>query len=179
MKRVIYFVALVTVFVGCASAQDKEINSNGKFPVGVYVLDKSGMDTNIRDKPNGKIIHKLPTEGDYMLRVYNPTNGWWQIYNNEINTIDRGPIEISSDKSWIHGSVLAFGTSNYGGQEVKLYSEPNESSKVVYTITEEVLLRPVDDCDDSDWLKVKTLDGTHSGWILREWLCDSPVTNCS
>ena len=39
------------------------------------------------------------------------------------------------------------------------------------------MLRPVD--IRGNWVKVKTIDGKHTGWIESEWLCGNPLTNCS
>ena len=37
-------------------------------------------------------------------------------------------------------------------------------------------LRPID--VKGSWVKVKTTDGKHEGWIESDWLCGNSLTNC-
>ena len=155
--------------------------------IGCYVSDPdpSGI-TNIRATPGGKIIarfgEKKPARNDeyddweddvdHTLTVFNPKNGWWQILGYYV-----AGVEIK-DEAWIHSSVLALHTRNYGGQALKLYESPSADAKVVCTIKEAATeVRPLDVNEDASWVKVKSKFGT--GWIQSEWLCDNPVTNCS
>lgn len=72
--------------------------------------------------------------------------------------------------------VVGFDTRNYGGQTLSLRQSPDAGSKVVFSFKEEMQLHPVG--MKGDWVKVKTSDGKHEGWIETEWICDNPLTNC-
>ena len=140
--------------------------------------------TNIRATPGGKIIGQLSPDDNaeeeddwdggssYILQIYNPQNGWWQILNFSI-----GKIEIK-DQAWIHYSVLSMHTRNYGGQTLNLYESPTEESRIVGKIKEEAAdIRPIDVNADGSWVKVKYKKKT--GWISSYWLCANPYTYCS
>lgn len=144
--------------------------------------DPSGI-TNVRDKPNGKVIVRLGGEADsseedfgpeidsYEFTVYNPKNGWWQIHAKKINGV-----KIAKE-AWIHYSVLEMRTRNYGSQPLNLYQEPSANSPVVAVIkTQEAAVRPMDLSTDGEWTKVKSPAGT--GWIETSWLCGNAYTTC-
>ena len=144
----------------------------------VFISDDDGPYTNVRDGVNGKIVGKIPVNEDIMLDVMSPKNGWWRIFEGEYWNPDGDTTELKGSRTgyWIHSSVIAVSTRNYGGEKLCLMERPSAKSKVVYTFTEEILLNPVDIM--GDWVKVKTTDGKHVGWILAEWLCGNSVTNC-
>lgn len=146
--------------------------------LGVFFYDLNGKYTNIRNAPNGKIVDKVPTSSDGMLLVENPVNGWWVICDNSYFEPDGGIYKFSGSRSgyYIHYSCIGIGTRNYGGQTLYLRATPSARAKVVYSFKEEITLRPID--VKGDWVKVKTMDGKHTGWIEAEWLCGNSVTNC-
>lgn len=78
--------------------------------------------------------------------------------------------------AFINYSVVGFSTRNYGGQTLQLHASPDADSPVTFSFSEEMQLHPVGVVDG--WVKVKTDDGKHSGWIQDEWICDNPLTNC-
>ena len=143
----------------------------------VYTFDESGPFTNVRNAPKGKVVDRISTGVSAMFEVEKPTNGWWCIVGNEYSTGDEnGTLKGSTTGYWIHYSVLAVGTRNYGGQKLTLRKLPNAKSAKVYQFSEEILLRPMD--IKGDWVKVKTVDGKYTGWIEVEWLCGNALTNC-
>ena len=143
-----------------------------------FTWDKKGKFTNVRNAPNGKIVDRIPTSEAAMIGIERPTNGWWRIVGNGYETGDDGnTLKGSSTGFWIHYSVLAMGTRNYGNQTLKLYKSADANSAVVYKFSKEILLRPID--MKGDWVKVKTIDGKYTGWIEAEWLCGNSLTNCS
>lgn len=149
--------------------------------LGVFIFDEDGPYTNVRNSPNGKVVDRIPVDGSAMLGVESPKNGWWRIVDDCYEAIGENDFEEfklkgSTTGYWIHYSVIGVGTRNYGGQHLKLYSQPNTSSRVVYTIKEETTVHPVE--IKGDWVKVKTADGKGFGWIEAEWLCGNSVTNC-
>ncbi len=154
------------------------ISTNAKAQVlDVYTYDSNGTYTNIRNAPKGSVVDRIPTESTAMFDVETPRNGWWKIVDNSYSLPDQDAVNLKGSKTgyWIHYSVLGIGTRNYGGQKLSLRSKP--SGKVVYSFTEEIMLRPVDIM--GSWVKVKTIDGKHTGWIESEWLCGNPLTNCN
>lgn len=144
----------------------------------VFVSDETNSPTNIRETPKGKVVLTIPAGDDCMLSVNGVANGWWYV---------EGPVRIYGDGSektetlpnggWIHSSVLAVASRNYGGDTFHLRESPEEGSKIIYSFSEEMLLRPVD--MSADWVKVKTTDGKHEGWIEAQSLCGNPMSNCS
>ena len=142
----------------------------------VFFNDNDGPYTNVRNAPKGAIMARIPTNVDVMVDVETPRNGWWRIVNDSYSLADQGGIALKGSKTgyWVHYSVLGVATRNYGGQRLYLRSTPN--GKVVYSFTKEDVLRPID--IRGSWVKVKTLDGKHTGWIENEWLCGNPLTNC-
>ena len=135
--------------------------------------------TNLRNAPKGKIAVTLPYGDEYIytLIVGECVNGWLKVLY--VGALDKElPFRmIDFDELWIHYSVIGTGTRNYGGQTLYLYDEPDENSSVNYSFKEEIVLHPIE-TDVDGWVKVKTLDGKHEGWIQTEWLCGNPVTNC-
>lgn len=163
----ILLLVLLTALSATVSAQS----------IGVFTWDSKGKFTNVRNAPNGKIIDRIPTSEAAMIGVEKPTDGWWKIVGDNYDTGDsQVKIKSSDTGCWIHYSVLALGTRNYGNQKLTLRKSPDEKSAVVYQFTDEILLRPMD--IKGDWVKVKTIDGKYTGWIEEEWLCGNSLTNC-
>ena len=159
----------MTLFSVCGLAQDV---------LGVFVADADSGPTNIRSAPRGVIALSLPDTTSYILAVSNPTNGWWLVESlsdaEHVQDIDL--TGSSTGKYWIHHSVIGLGTRNYGGQKLVLRSAPSAKARATYSFTDEKLLHPID--VRGSWVKVKTADGKHTGWIEEIWLCDNPLTNC-
>jgi len=145
--------------------------------LGVYILDYDGDFTNIRNAPKGKIVFKLPARDGVMIDVDKVVNGWWHICSEYAGAGDENyKLTGSTTGYWIHSSVVATGTRNYGGQKLILRKEPSDKSAAVYSFTDERNLRVLD--IKGDWVKVRTLDGKYTGWIDSEWLCGNSLTNC-
>ena len=171
MKRIITLIVLIASITLTASAQTLD----------VYISDNSGQYTNIRNAPKGQVVCKLklPDANGIMFSVAKQVNGWWLIsgdgyWNPETDT---GKFTGSTTGYWIHNSVITVDTRNYSGQKLSLRSKPSARATVVYTFKDERALIPLD--LKGNWVKVKTTDGKHTGWIEIEWLCGNSVTNCS
>ncbi|MBR5175895.1 MAG: hypothetical protein IKW89_08185 [Bacteroidales bacterium] len=145
--------------------------------VACFIVDSSP--TNIRTAPNGSLLCKLSPDEDYMLDVYQPTDGWWRIFAECVTTVENDDVELVEEggEAWIHHSVLGISLRNYDGKDEPLYASPSKTAKLVGKITEqEALVHPVDMTEDASWVKVKW--GKLSGWIESERLCANPVTTC-
>ena len=135
--------------------------------------------TNLRATPKGKIIKQLPS-GTYELYFQKVRNGWWKVVDirDADETEDYRRETLEPNRAYgIHYSVIAIGTRNYGGEKLTLRAEPRAGSKAVWSFSEEISLRPME--IRGEWVKVRTIDGKHNGWIDQEWLCGNPVTYCS
>lgn len=147
--------------------------SKGELTVYVEDYDKTG--TNIRNSPNGDVVLTLPDEegeAEYMLRLTESKNGWFKVLS-PVEGME-SDVEIPNGEGWIHHSVIAVGTRNYGGKELELLDN-HENGKVVGVIKEEVYgLRVKELC--GSWVKVD-YKGT-IGWIEESWLCGIPWTTC-
>ena len=143
-----------------------------------FGCDSDGPYTNIRNAPNGKVVDQIPTEDDTMFVLDTPTNGWWRIVGNGYSNVENQYIDLEGSTTgyWIHSSVVAVGTRNYGNEVLLLKASPSDDAKTVGRITEESLVHPID--VKGDWVKVKTFDGRQTGWIEEYWLCSNPVTTC-
>ena len=147
--------------------------------IGAFLSDPT--DTNLRETPGGKIVKTVSHKGDYILCVCQPKNGWWQVHS--ISDIEGNEIEVpkgDGNRWWIHSSVIALGTRNYGNQWIRIYASPSDKSKVVFKSRKELTVTPIDIKDDGEWVKVSvTYKGKkYVGWIEGDNLCDNPVTNC-
>lgn len=169
MKRLFLF-AVIAVTMLAASAQAT---------IEPFVHDTTSTGTNIRVEPRGKIALTLPA-GSYMLTLSNPQGGWWEVKDifeaEEGNDMTERLHGSKTGKYYIHYSVVAFATRNYGGQLYFLREKPDPKSRAILRFKEEMLLRPID--VNGEWIRVRTLDGKYDGWIHTEQLCGNPLTNC-
>ena len=166
MKKYLFTISLLLLTIA-ASAQG----------LGVYILDYDGDFTNVRNAPKGKIVFKLPARDGVMIDVDKVVNGWWHICSEYAGSGDENyKLTGSTTGYWIHYSVLAMGTRNYGGQTLYIRQSPSASAPVVYKFKKEIQLRPMD--IKGEWVKVQTTDGKYTGWIEEEWLCGNSLTNC-
>ncbi|MTB52089.1 SH3 domain-containing protein [Lewinella sp. W8] len=151
-------------------------NNCGDSELLVYVKDADTSGTNVRKNPGGAVILTLKGEdegGEYMMEITEVRDGWYKV-KNPIGGIEED-VDIPGGIGWIHGSVIAVDSRNYGGQTLELRDAP-EGREVVGLIKEEVGgIRIKDLC--GAWVKVD-YRGT-VGWIESEWLCGIPWTNCS
>ncbi len=163
---------------GFTFSKEKAEKDNDKNCLTVFISDNT--DTNIRNSPKGKVVKQLPKNGEYMLVVCESKNGWWKIEDNEIEAYTdsfEGTTTVKeAEQCWIHYSVLGVSTRNYASQELKLYATPSEKAAVAYSFREEIKLHPIE--SRGEWVKVKTTDRKHTGWIQSEWLCGNPLTTC-
>ena len=161
----------MAAFAICASAQ-----------IGAYVLDNVGEYTNIRNAPRGKVVKRLTREYSYMImmRVRNVRDGWWEIVPNTLVTADDGMmvnLDNVEGPCYIHYSVIALDTRNYGGQRLCLRKSPSKDGAVTFSFLDEISVRPIG--VRGGWVKVQTTDRKHTGWIEYKWLCPNPLTDCN
>ena len=146
--------------------------------VEVYTYDNDGSYTNIRSAPSGRVVYKIPTSESVEMSVTSPRNGWWKIVGGSYFDIDQNDRIMSGSSSgyWIHYTCIGAETRNYGGQKLYLRATPSSRGRVTYSFTDGIILRPID--VKGNWVKVKTEDGRHQGWISKDWLCASIFTTC-
>ena len=141
-----------------------------------YIDDPTNLSTNVRNNPEGQVILELPKDADYFIYIIAQKNRWFLVH--EIHGVESN-LDIPGGKGWIHGSVIGFGTRNYGGESLGLFSEPDSLSDLVTTIDHESGVRLVE--IKEGWIKVEWEDDYglwFQGWIRKEWLCGNPLTNC-
>ena len=177
MKKILFSLLILALLpaVKASAANDGDV-------VEAYLFDPVGNFTNIRVAPKGAVKVKLNNKGEYepCFSLVDYKNGWWKIkYCGDATESPEGEkLCKKAIGGYIHYSCVGIGTRNYGGQHIHLYATANHKSKVVYTIKEETIVRPVGVAFGGTWVKVKTADGKHEGWIQSEWLCSNPLTNC-
>lgn len=167
MKKRLFAILTMTLMVMTVSAQR----------VVVFVTDSDPF-TNLRDAPKGKVIGKIDNKLSAMVVLENYTNGWWKLAETPSYAEDDAeiPLQPSATGYWIHYSTVGFGTRNYGGQTLHLRKSPDDKAPITYSFSKELTLHPIG--VQGDWVKVKTGDGKHSGWIEMDWICANPLTNC-
>lgn len=168
MKRLLSFIS-VCAFLLTANAESDAV---------AFVWDGTGTPTNLRESPRGKVVMSLADTCSYIVGISAPINGWWQVDWVEAAE-EANSIELTGSpngKYYIHYSVLGFGTRNYGSQKLYLRARPSAMSKVKYSFKDERILRPME--TKGDWVKVRTEDKKHEGWIEWHWICANPLTTC-
>ncbi|MBN2664588.1 MAG: hypothetical protein JXR68_13145 [Bacteroidales bacterium] len=144
-------------------------------PLRVYLSDPDESGTNIRKSPGGEIILTLVKDDEdfeFFITVTEAQNGWFKIQNPIVGMENN--FEIPGGKGWIHGSVIAVDTRNYGGQKIEIWSEPGEG-KIIGYINEEAYNIGLKDLY-GNWAKIE-YKGIE-GWVKIDWLCGNPLTNC-
>lgn len=145
---------------------------------GVYLDGHAGA-IEIMDSPSEKrnVIMTLPAQSVCQLVVNGVSNQWWFVAS-KISMIEPEEklLELPGE-GWIHSSALAVSTRNYGGEKLTFRENPEADAKEVYSFTEEIVLKPID--MSGEWVKVKTGDGAHEGWIEAAMLCGNAVSNCN
>lgn len=144
-----------------------------------YVKDPSSEPTNVRHTPNGVVMLKLSNVYGNEVVLKGVTDGWFLI--KSIWGVDNDDESFDNVNGYIHGSVLAVDTRNYGNEEIYLFDEADETSEVVAMINEQEQFSLLSTTEDGLWVKVKWIDNGRvvKGWIQSNWLCGSSVTLCS
>ncbi len=156
---------------------DEKGFQNISFTAYVQDPDKSSP-THIREKPGGIVLVPLEPGQDYMVDIIGQKNGWFRI--NMVHCIDpMNAVDIPGQYGWIHHSVLAVSTSNYGNQKLNVYEHPNISTRVTGVILIETEVRFTKIYKDFVLIRYTDSNGkVVTGWIEMKWLCGNPVTNC-
>lgn len=143
-----------------------------------YVADPDAEGpTHVRDEPDGKIVLKLNQEEPYMVNIIAQRQGWFEISSVTCFTSD---LELPSGPLWMHPSVLAATTRNYGPDEkipVYAYPQKNESFIEDYLVGE-TEIRFIEFYFDFAHIHVESDGKTVDGWIEKNWICGNPVTTC-
>ena len=170
MKHRIHFAALA--FALCAAPA---LAQQDAAALQVYVSDPTGTSTNVRATPGGAVTGTLAVDGEYLVTLAGCKKSWCRA--SAIETVEGTPVtHKKGGERWLHSSVLAFSTRNYGGQKLTLRAKPDDKSAPAFSFTDEKVLRPLD--VRAGWVQAQTLDKKHRGWLQTEWVCGNPVTTC-
>ena len=165
MKKILLIIALL-LCTSTITAQDV---------IFAYIVDHDPT-TNVRNAPAGKVVATINNDGNgYVVSLLKEKNGWWQI-DATIDAEGDDPHEIQLNGSktgyWIHNSVIGF--TAIGDGTAILYSGPSSKSRKLCECVQ--LMHPLE--LKGNWVKVKTDDGKHTGWIHRDKICYNPLTTC-
>ena len=161
-----------------------------KCSAGAFVIDPDPAGLNVRTKPKGKVITRLPTDAAVDLVAYH--KGWFKISHatypdgggfakrNEHRLKDGDEwVELKDINGWVYSKMLGTSIASYGSTSVgSLLSEPSYSAKMVAKIPggDELHRIQVLECRGK-WLKIR-LNG-RDGWLKPELNCPNPWTTCS
>lgn len=195
MNRLIFMTAVLLTATLWATAQSttaqkfketyKNTNPTDEMRIYAYIADPDSSGTNIRRIPGGEVIETIHFEKDdfkaYGVEVLEAWNGWFRIAPQiEELTAEQEMILLDEEGGWIHGSLLANDTRNYGENEpLTFYTRPDVNSPVAFTIHQEDQVTFVD--IRVGWSKVKYVSPEGKafvGWVQNEWLCWNPLTTC-
>lgn len=142
-----------------------------------YVFDPDDQPTNVRDGARGNIVMRLEKNDSYELMVMDGGSGWFMV--KMIMGEEREYAIPGAGIGYIHGSILAVDTRNYGGETIYLYAEASKDSEVVATIDRETQFTLK--ATYGRWVKVRWDNNGNpvEGWVESEWLCGSLKTMCS
>jgi SH3-like domain-containing protein len=209
MKKIVFIFAILAVSCGSdeetienivATVEDSELGMNqdttdaeeeGELMImetvlfdegvtlGAYVSDPGTEPTNVRMSPGGDVIIELQRVCEHQVTIVGVAHGWFKV--NSIWGVDNEEETYENIEGYIHGSILAVDTRNYGGEEIYLLNAPDEHSEQLLVINHEMSFTLVDASKDGAWVKVRTRGAGEkkTGWIQRDWLCGSIVTLCS
>ena len=173
MRRILFLATVMLASLWAGAQSNKSLE--------VYILDSSGTDTNVRNAPKGKVVDKISADGEWILYVSHPQNGWWRIDDGEYydaipDTNPDGepiPLKGSTTGYWVHYSCIGFGL--IGGKH-QLRATPTTKGKVTSVVDTETGFHPLD--IKGEWVKIVSLDGKLTGWIKQDLICSNPLTTC-
>lgn len=149
-------------------------------PVEAYITDSDHY-TNVRNNPNGAIVGKLDNDKySWSVTITQIKNNWCKVVASLLVPAEpdfddvTAKLKPSDNGYWIHNSMIGFTGMGAGG--VTLYEKQSTKSKVVFKSDDWTIVHPIS--FNETWIKVKTADGKHTGWMPREEICSNPLTNC-
>ena len=162
-------------------AQTDEI----KCSAGAYVIYDGPNGLNVRNKPDGKVITRLPAGAMVTIIAYK--DGWVKIGEADYpgdeefakknhHPCKEGWTDLKDINGWIFAKLLGTSVRNYDpGKDEYLLAENILTSKktVKFEDTEAVVI--VLECS-GDWLKVQYRD--KPGWLNPELNCPNSLTTC-
>lgn len=174
MKKIFSFIViLVYAIIGNSQTISKECLCNSAAFIDIEYKDSILL----YDKPGGKVIqylkHNFENEAYIHFKILKKKGKMLYVKASTIDSVyPNGWININS-----HIGVY----SRAYNRGLKLYSLPNEKSKVQSTIKEydNDMYTVIDCC--GDWLKVKRIlhGKTYIGWMPPEMQCADLYTTCS
>ena len=148
---------------------------------GVYVIEPGEAFTNVRNAPGGDVIMELAhgeLGEEYMLDIIEAQDGWFKFFGRILG--GERDFDVPGGFGWVHHSIVATDTRNYGSQPISLYESPDETSKLVGTIDmESGGLKVLDACQEWVLIELKHDDYYRKGRMKTEWCCGNPFTDCS
>lgn len=107
-------VRLSSTFEVHGISQSSALNESDDFEetidVNAYIYDDDGDFTNIRNRPKGAVIDKIPCgQGRFGVYLDKESNGWWHIKDSKVyDTKTDQYRELNGDDCWIHKSIVKF-----------------------------------------------------------------------
>ena len=165
----IIMLALVASFQLSLSAQKVQ-------PIDVYITDPDSY-TNVRNAPKGDVVGSLDNrKSSWCMTVTEIKNGWCHIQNGSIIDAqdDTTPVKLKQSKTgyWISCNMVGFSYVN--DQPLLLRESPSSKAKVVCRYNG--LGHPIE--IRNGWVKVRTDDKKHTGWMPVDKICANPLTTC-
>lgn len=163
---------ILFLFISCLCfTQNNKLEKSKKcnfYPLKVFLYDDANIESEIRNKLNGKIILKLnQTEDYYTYTITKAKNGWFKLV--KVIGVEGNKIKIPGKNAWIYHTTIGMSSR----KNITLLDAP-QNGNIVGTVAQENSLRIIDRC--SNFIKVEYNDII--GWVDSKWLCGNPVTTC-
>ena len=184
MNQYTLLFSIISVIVSLHPTFAKD--SPQKCDVGAYVIDPDPNGLNVRDKPSGQIVARIPI--DTMLTIIEISGKWVRIadvsyVDNEAfakknsHKMENSIVNWKDPLGWVHISKLETTARKYSAStKVFLNSQASQKSNKLIEIQEEsAILKPIS-CQ-GEWIQVDYKK--KKGWLHSERACANPYTNCS
>lgn len=181
---VAFFVAVLLpiLFVVSSIAHAEEI----KCSTGAYVIDPDPNGLNVRDKPNGKVITRLPL--DAMVTITAFKDGWIKISEADYpdnegfakknhHPCKDGWTKLTGINGWVFAKHLGTSVRNYNpDKEEWLLSENLPTGQKTVKLEDTNAGVIVLECS-GNWLKV--IYRSNTGWLHPDLNCPNSLTTCN
>jgi len=198
MKKGAFLIVCIILVLSCSNRDNcKPIDV---FAFTHYQINEGSMKVKdfisgikVFDKPNGSIIFNLPPddEAGWGVVLIDEEDNYFKIENiwsQEYAKSHGGYWANVWKKNWMSGyqyvwiekGTVGLNTTNYQGELINLYKNPDETSQVVGQLDKEQTVKVLDACGQWAYIEGTTKNNKKvRGWLSKKWQCGDPYSPCS